>query len=300
LLKNHWAQSREQTACPVTTLGSLQKPKEDQGGLLVSLDEAGQIQATLPLTMPAGMAQTEQGLLVAALDTIYEVSPDLTAIKKSVSLPSFSLLHSLNRTARGYLVASTGVDAIVEFSRDGDPLWSWWATEHGFEETPTGERRILDTTADHRGVKYGTLTQTTHVNSATEWKHDTILATLFHQGSIVAIERETGRWQTVLSGLNHPHSVRVLDDHYVTVADTGHGRALLVHLKDGQGIIEHEVTIETDWLQDSYYDIHAERWYLVDGKNSRVVIQKGLAGSETLAELQLDPEWRLYEAHPLH
>ena len=44
LLKKHWAKSEQvqsKTECPVTALGSLQKPKEDQGGLLCSLDDSG-------------------------------------------------------------------------------------------------------------------------------------------------------------------------------------------------------------------------------------------------------------------
>jgi hypothetical protein len=250
--------------------------------------------------MPAGMAFSDNGVFVASLEAIHEVTPDLSIVQHNVvSLPTFNLLHSLSRTAHGYLVTSTGLDAILEFTRDGRLLWSWWATEHGFEWTPTGERRIVDTTADYRGIKYGTLTQTTHVNSAVELPDNRVLASLFHQGMVVAIDRDSGAWQPVVEGLDHPHALRLLTDDYFTVADTGQGRALLVHLKDGKGKIEAEVVAPTTWLQDCCYDYRRDQWILVDGKNSRIILRSGTSGQRTLAQLDLDPEWRLYEVLPL-
>lgn len=301
LLKNHWAQSRsQQTFCPVTTLGSMQKPREDQGGLVCTLDDRKSAQDVVELSMPAGMAYSDNGVFVASLDTIHEVSPDLSQVKRDVvSLPMFNLLHSLSRSQRGYLVASTGLDAILEFTREGELLWSWWATEHGFELTPAGERRVIDKTMDHRGIKYGTLTQTTHVNSVAELPDGRVLASLFHQGMVISIDRESGAWQPVLEGLDHPHSVRVLAEDYFTVADTGRGRGLMVKLNEGKGSIEAEVSADTNWLQDCLYDYRHDCWILVDGKNSRVSLRTGTAGEKALARFDLDPEWRLYEALPL-
>src|SRR5437667_5668228 len=157
MLKKHWVQSKDETQCPVTVLGnlrasqpvtvrgSLDKPKEDQGGLLCLLDENGLAMEQVELPMPAGMTFSDEGVLVASIEEVNEVAPDLSAIQRNVvSLPTFNMLHSLSRSSRGYLVASTGIDAILEFTRTGEMLWSWWATEHGFEYTRKGERRILD------------------------------------------------------------------------------------------------------------------------------------------------------------
>lgn len=312
MLKNHWkqtgqaqqegptAQQEQKTECPLTVLGSLEKPKEDQGGLLCLLDECGNTLSSVALPMPAGMAPSEDGVLVASLGAVHKVTSDLSSIQQDVvSVPSFNMLHSMSRTQRGYLVASTGLDAILEFTEEGDLLWSWWATEHGFETTPTGELRVVDKTADHRAVKYGTLAQTTHVNSVAELPDGCILASLFHQGMIIAIDRESGDWETILEGLDHPHAIRVLADNYFTVADTARGRALMVHIKDGRGVIEAEVSAGTDWLQDCSYDYRRDHWVLVDGKNSRVSVRTGLSGDRTLAQFNLNPEWRLYEVLPL-
>ena len=282
--------------CPLTVLGSMQKPTEDQGGLLCLLDDRGNLVASRELPMPAGMTMGDDGVLVASLGAVHNVTADLGNIRHEVvSLPTFNLLHSLSRSQRGYLVASTGLDAIVEFTAEGEVVWHWWATEHGFDYTPAGNRRTVDKTADHRSVKYGTLAQTTHINSAAELPDGRILATLFHQGMVIAIERKSGAWEPILQGLDHPHSIRVLTNDYFTVADTARGRALMVHINNGRGTIAAEVQANTTWLQDCSYDQKRDHWVLVDGKNSRISLRSGIAGEKTLAQFDLSPEWRLYE-----
>ncbi|GCE05791.1 hypothetical protein [Dictyobacter aurantiacus] len=305
MLKNHWAQNKQaqqeqQTECPVTVLGSLQKPKDDQGGLLCLLNDKGEVQAGLDMSMPAGMVSTDDGFLVATMYEVHRVSRDLSTVQPStISLPSFNLLHSLSRSQRGYLVASTGLDVIVEFSESGERLWDWWAVEHGFELTPGGEPRYINKDEDYRGVKFGTLAQTTHVNSVAELPDGTILATLFHQGRVIAIDRASGTWRTVLDGLDHPHSVRILNEDYITIADTGRGCGLLVNIKGLCGTIEARVDAQTSWLQDCSYDYRNDLWVLVDGKNTRIVLRSGAAGEKPYGQIDLNPEWRLYEALPL-
>jgi hypothetical protein len=296
LLKEHWEKSRDEIACPVTVLGSFRKPDGGKTGLLCLLDENGKPLQAVELLSPAGMVQTSDGVFVAASSTIHRLANDLSSIQEdAVSLPLFNVLHSLSRTKRGYLVASTGVDALAEFDEQGNLLWDWWATDHGFDLTPTGVPRILNKDDDHRPVKYGTLEQTTHINSAAELPDGRLLATLFHQGTVISIDRATGDWHTVLEGLNHPHAVRILDEQHFTVADTGHGRALLVSLVDQCGSILTEVQADTDWLQDCQYSEREDCWFLVDGKNSRILRYSGISGGKALEQFELDPEWRLYE-----
>src|SRR3989442_10596316 len=159
------------------------------------------------------MVAYDRGVFVTAYDSIHEFDAGSGIVHPQVvSLPLFNALHSISRTRHGYLVASTGLDLLLEFNREGEILWEWWATDHGFEETPTGRHRVLDKSADYRTVQYGTLSQTTHVNSAAELPDGRILASLFHQGAVIVIDRETGPWQVVLEGLDHPHAVRVLDE----------------------------------------------------------------------------------------
>jgi hypothetical protein len=297
VLKKHWSETSQE--CPLTVLGSYKKPDEDLGGLLCLIDDLGCSLKTLGLSAAAGMVRSDKGLLITAFNSIHEIDTDLNVIREdAIASPVFSALHSISRTRSGYLVASTGLDLLVEFNKDGEIVWEWWATDHGFERKPDGELRLIDKRADHRTIKYGTLEQTTHVNSMAELPDGRILATLFHQGTVIAIDRETGRWQTVLEGLDHPHAVRILDGQHFTVADTVHGRALLVRL-DKSGHIEEEVVVGTSWLQDCSYDAGHDAWILVDGKNSNVHLRRGRSGDTAIATFYLDPEWRLYEAYVL-
>lgn len=299
-LKKHWSATDQQLQCPLTVRGSYQKPEEDLGGLLCLIDNLGCTQKTIDLAMAAGMVESEHGMLITAFDRIYEVDTRLDTIRPGViTSPLFNALHSISRTRRGYLVASTGLDLLLEFDRQGEILWSWWATDHGFEFTPTGQRRELDKSADHRLIKYGTLSQTTHVNSVAELPNGRILASLFHQGMVIAIDRATGAWQPVLENLDHPHAIRILDAEHFTVADTVRGRALLVQLdrQSERGQIQAEVDGGTSWLQDCSYNQLLDTWLLVDGKNSRVALRRGLLGEKAIARFDIDPEWRLYEAY---
>ena len=118
MLKKHWStseQKKQQTECPLTVLGSLHKPKEDQGGLLALLDENGHMRAGAELPMPAGIALADDGFLVASSYDVHKIAADLSTFEeRTVSLPTFNMLHSLSRSKRGYLVASTGLDAILD------------------------------------------------------------------------------------------------------------------------------------------------------------------------------------------
>jgi hypothetical protein len=116
---------------------------------------------------------------------------------------------------------------------------------------------------------------------------------------VIAIDRETGEWQPILEGLDHPHSVRVLDEEHFSVADTVRGRALLVRITRNGGHVEEEIEAGTSWLQDCRYDGEHGCWILVDGKNSRVTLRRGRSGDKRLAQFDFDPEWRLYEAQVL-
>ena len=142
VLKQHWTESSEQTQCPLTVLGSYQKPEQDLGGLLCLIGEMGCSQKTVALEMAAGMVTSERGLFITSFGSIHEVDADLGIVHHNmVSSPLFNALHSISRTRRGYLVASTGLDLLLEFNRNGEILWSWWATDHGFDLTPTGRPR---------------------------------------------------------------------------------------------------------------------------------------------------------------
>src|SRR5437660_1007264 len=87
LLKKHWDKNehkQEKSQCPVTTLGSMQKPKEDQGGLLCLLNDNGQVEASVEMSMPAGMALSDDGVLVASIFDVHKVSFNLSTVEQKM------------------------------------------------------------------------------------------------------------------------------------------------------------------------------------------------------------------------
>jgi len=83
----------------------------------------GSLQKTLELEMAAGMVATDSGIFITSFGSFHEVDADLGIVRQNVvSSPLFNALHSISRTRRGYLVASTGLDLLLEFNRDGEIL----------------------------------------------------------------------------------------------------------------------------------------------------------------------------------
>ncbi len=298
-LKAHWSNADRLSVHNEAIQGSLEKPKIDLGGMICQLDHSGIITVQLDAPMPAGMIRTENGLMFAGRTAIHSTSLALDTIETNVlTSPLFNALHTIRASQRGYLVTSTGLDLILEIAPDGHILWQWWAVDHGLNTTPFGHCRTIDRTLDHRGREYGTLMQTTHVNSAVELPTGQIVATLFHQGAVILIEREDGRWRPLIEELPCVHGVRRVDDQHITVADTQRGRGLLLRVGQGQAKVVDVVRIQTDWLQDCVYIPEQDLWILVDGSHSKVLqIDRRNSRGEPQV-IPLDPEWRLYEVLP--
>ncbi|HAH00899.1 MAG TPA: hypothetical protein DCL75_19065 [Ktedonobacter sp.] len=81
-LKKHWTQTNQDILCPLTVLGSYQKPQEDLGGLLCLIEDMGSSQKTLDLKMAAGMVTSEDGVFVTSFSGVHEVDTDLGIIRK--------------------------------------------------------------------------------------------------------------------------------------------------------------------------------------------------------------------------
>jgi hypothetical protein len=290
------AQAVAKTAPTQLHLGTSQQPTAPPGGLIAIIDDAGQVECSVPLWGTEGLLLFEGRLLAACPWGIQSLAFDLRDVRPFVSEPWCNYLHSMRPSRAGFIVASTGLDALLELTHRGDVVWQWWATEHGFTESVCGGRRMLDRTAEHRGVKYDTPLHTTHVNSGLELDDSTVLATLFHQGTLVAIDRADGTSTPLLSDLRRPHAVRRCADGSLTVANTGAGQALHFELDARyHAEIVDSVQLDSTWLQDAY--LARDRWLLVDGLNARVVHTDRVGN--VLQVDQFDRDWRLYEAIPL-
>jgi hypothetical protein len=294
MLKQEWAKAKEESDRPLGVLGRKEKMPETKDGLVCIIDEKGFIHASIDIWMPTGIAVSKECMLISSPWGIHQVNRDLSNINLNLySMRWFNSLHSIKHTCSGFLVASTGLDMLLEFDCDGKILWSWWAIDHGLDSTPMRQQRYINKSADLRGSFFGTAKHTTHINSAVELGNGDILASLFHQGMVIYIERPSGQWRILLDGLDHPHSIRLHNEESFTVADTGHGRALLVKMTSNKTIsIEKAIAIDTSWLADCFYNKEYNDWWLLDATNARIAIFN--EETKKIFYLHLNPDWRLY------
>lgn len=150
------------------------------------------------------------------------IEPQPGKLLQRISHPYFNDLHSLERSSRGLLAACSGTDLIVEIDLDGKILWEWWAAEHGYTVTPSGEERLSGRGGEHRNHYYHTRYQSTHVNCATvrdPGQERFILCLLFHQGRLLQIDRslppEKQEGEVILEGLARPHSLEKIPGGWI-------------------------------------------------------------------------------------
>jgi hypothetical protein len=172
-----------------------------------------------------GLACSREG--VSGNEHIARLNDD-GLIDLEIHSPLLSQVRSLRRTEKGLLVTASGVDALLEFDLQGRLVWSWWATEQGYDQAYGGGLRILDKTLDHRLKNYPGRLQTTHLNSATVDPYDDnfVLTILFYQGKVARINKTTLTHEIVISGLSGAHHIRPHSQGYM-LSNSRKGEVLL-------------------------------------------------------------------------
>lgn len=285
----------------VRTIGSSELPVAYPGFLLL-VDDDGTELARVPLASPKGMLATLDGLLVACFNEIRRFASDLTDSTTFLSEPWCNDLHSLRPSPHGFIAAAAGVDAAFEISPGGAVTWSWWAADHGFTTDSEGRPWSLRKDDDHRPFSYPVEKQLTHLNAVAALNEQTFLATVFQVGALGAVDRRTGDFTPLLTGLGRPHAVRVRDDGLITFANTTAGQVVTARMGPeevvagaGAGFqVEQRIDTGTNWLHDAY--LHDEGWMLVDGAHSRVIHID--AEGDVVRMDAFNPEWCLYEVFP--
>jgi hypothetical protein len=242
----------------------------DTGGRVVILDwKTKQEVFSTAIRSAMGIDYSDEMFYIASRkdNAIYVVDHSLRA-KKSIGNRNFNDLHSLVRTNSGLMLTSSGIDSIIEVDLNGNSLWMWCAVENGFNLNPIGDIRVIDKTADHRMLDYSTLTQTTHITSATytDEKEEKVLATLFHQGAVIEIDKKSGKTRTVIEGLSAPHSVQKFGNSFM-ISDTNANRILLLNLKD---TVIKEIYGDFKWVQDAR-PLTNGNFIVADANNNRIL-----------------------------
>lgn len=177
-------------------------------------------------------------------------------------------IHGLSNTIKGnLLVVSTGVDAIIEIDLDTEKrVWAWLATENGYDSTPSGKKRNIDRTKNYQNIDTCTPQHTTHINNCLEIESEKILATLFHQGELVEINKITGKSKVLVRNLKCPHHIRKTKRGFI-LSDTLNQQVLL--LNKNYKIIK-KIKGQYNWIQDAL-PIGECNIIIADSNNSRLV-----------------------------
>jgi hypothetical protein len=271
------------------------------GGRLVLLDwSRARILADIRIPGASGFAVNDQ-LLVACswIDhSIYVLRRG--RITRKLTHPWFNHLHTVQLTTQETcIVASAGSDLIAEMTLDGQLIWNWFAVEHGFGTRANGIAAFCDRGADYRTMRVSTDEQAIHLTSAIHCASDTVLATLFHQGQVIAINKVTGDTSVKLDGMTRPHGLHPRPGGFVASDTLGHR---IVLLRDDLSL-HSEIWFGSQWLQDTITTTNAT-YLVLENVHIDQLPQKGLTNriSEidqhgvVIRSVQISPEHRLFTA----
>jgi hypothetical protein len=251
------------------------------------------------LVTPSGFCFADDRLYLADLEGAQIFAVDIAdwpgRLLSRLSHEYLNDVHSVERTRRGFLVAASGVDLILEMDMAGRPLWEWWAAEHGYTMTPCGRERMAGRDREHRNIYYHTRYHATHVNAAT-FRDETerqVLALLFHQGALVQIDRtlapEKQRAELVLDGLGKPHGLERVPGGWLLCNSLSREILLL----DDALKISRKFRYEGGWVQDCTR-LSNGNILLNDVDNHRLVELDPETWTEVSVTLY-DSEWRMGE-----
>jgi hypothetical protein len=270
ILKRHWNEHGVLEGQSIFGTDSVTGKILDKGGEIVILDwetKAELLKKTF--RSPSGIDCTKDNAYVVSRgDNRVYVTDRSFNTGMTVDNIYFNDLHSISATSAGFMVTSSGVDAVLEFDGRGTFVWGWWATENNYNIDMLGNRKTIERGIDHRGIDYPTLSQTTHINSAihADDEEGEVLATLFHQGEVIEIDKKTGLVKVLLRGLRQPHALHRYGDGFV-VSDTNNGRVLMF---DREGGVMNEVHGDFNWLQDAIL-LSNGNYMVADANNFRLV-----------------------------
>jgi hypothetical protein len=286
-----------------TKVGTGTKHIGEFGGCVALFSPQGEVLHVVEMSQPNGFAHLDTMVAVALMggDRIVFYDDEMKNPIHEMDHPHFNDLHSLVSTSRGFLLTSTGVDAIIEVDKEGNTLWDFWLHENGYPETANQTIRQLSKEDNHQNQPYATKEQTTHVNRAIfmEAAVDSpdferyVLVTLFHQGQLIKVDRQTNQIEVLVDGLKCPHSVRQYGDRFV-VSDSMHNRVLIL---DSEFAVERIVTGNYGWVQDACL-VDDTTLVLADCDNHKIIFHDLETGEEE--EFGYSQQWRIFQIELIH
>ena len=220
---------------------------------------------------PRGIDTFKDQLAYSSDKTVFISTPD---IQKKLNHPWFSYIHTVKwNPYHPYelLISSSGYDSIFIYNIIKEEFtFEWFAWENGFEygsDPETGDKvrisRNPETVKNEsckvflinpfEGTYLPTAMRTAFINTADFGRNSAeLILTLFHNGTVISIDRNTGLHKVIASDLSKPHGAYKRDlDLLVTSTSSGH-----VRLNDQLYSFTHFPTVNPnlsgkEWLQNS-------------------------------------------------
>jgi len=278
--------------------GTDKAKKLNLGGKLAIIDwDTKEIIKEKNINTPAGFDIGNNEIYIADSGNGISILDFNLKTKKKIKNEYLNDLHSINIINNNYIIlASTGLDCILILDKKGSLCWSWFATENGYDIDPKGRKRVIDKEKDHRKIQYPTLQQTTHLNSAfylgkTKYFKNTIYCSLFHQGEILAIDKETSKIKRILKGLKHPHSI-YYNNKKLIISDT-ENRSVILSNKDLTKIRRVRLKM-VGWIQDATLLKNGN--LLVSDSDNNQIIEFDIKKKKIIKRVVFNREWRIYQA----
>ncbi len=280
--------------------------------------------AYLEFPEPRNIAKIGNSVVITAGDALHIFTTGLSG-RDIVKNPYFGCLHSAkaNKDSTKMVVCSTGFDSILEFdNRTRQELWRWTAWDHGYNLGANGSFvtedknlatairdegksvLLLDESVKRPGYGIPTAYRTTHVNEVTyDYDENFLLATFFHTGEIVRIQKETGISEILMSGMSHPHAIEKYKGGYI-VTDTSHGLwyqldqnfRIMVRV-DFRGFPGKEKNMENiEWIQ-SVMPLTQELFVAVDANRQSLWIFDPV--QKQYNRIKTKPEWAVQVVLPV-
>ena len=305
--------------------GSVERRPVSIGGIVygqLSSSESSSFEELIRMKEPRGIDADGERLAIAAEDrvSIYDKgkSYDLTH-------PWFSYIHTVKFSPfdpKKVLIASSGLDIILEVDYvNKEVSFEWLAWEHGYpiahdpktkeevlltrdsvqfeEYMQKGQRaKLID---DPKGEVLPTAMRAAFINSIAYERSnpEVILATFFHEGKVLQIDRKSGHTKEVVSALKNPHGgVKIKNEYFATSTASGE----LVFQNENERIEvrfdglpgKPEALKNLEWLQNSMPAPEQGQVFLTIDSNRNQFVLWDLKARKR-AHMDYGPDWAVQD-----
>lgn len=219
-------------------------------------------------------------------------------VYKSFTHELMNDVHEMQKTSRGtILVASTGMDVLLEFDRDFNLIWTWKMWKHLPEHTRPGDYYPAEMEdKDVRGYAMYPDNRY-HLNYATYLGQGQILCSALNYG-VFMVDRHSNEITKEWTRLDECHNPTI-NGVPLTVAESGKDRIVQLDSDmEFQTIFDEGLNFpkDADPIPGSKHDIYgAEEWLITDTKNGRSLVMNAETG-QVIKEFAYGEKTAPYEA----